>query len=571
MSDEQKPLEQINPQVNAEAEFYEIVNDFGDPREIIREAISNSFDAGASELSVAFEVEEVSGYPALVITIEDNGRGMDREVLARDFWGLGYSTSRGKKETIGEKGHGTKIFLRSQKVEVFTQTESSAHYSICDRPFESLARKQMHAPGIREIPRTSQGTGTRIIVTGYNQNERSKFRQEMLEDYVRWFTKVGSVENVFGRERHADFKLKLKGVGEEDFVTIPFGHVFPPESDDINTLFDEKGESAADHYVRRFVWKSQQLERYPDVRVDIVISVEGDLVKKAYNPMLRDRNRSDTGRYRVQDRYGLWLCKDYIPVTQVNSWVSTFGTGPNSVALLHGFINCQQLKLTANRGDIANTDPNVLEELKRFIQQRVEEVDRELVQGGIYALRTMQEEARSVQMEKAEFERRRKLIQKKKTAVLGDKLLIEPTNEAEVFGLLISLYTLHPDLFHFEPIDYNTQRGIDIVARNRTGNQILDGEFSYVELKFALQRSAFNHAFRFLRWIVCWDFGRGVDPGVDLEGTDKEKRRLVVSKGNDGRTRYFLDSPTHAHKIEVIRLRELLRDQLGIEFRVPAA
>src|SRR5271168_2304880 len=104
---------EITPQVNAEAEFLEIASDFGNPLEILREAISNSIDAGARSIKIAFSVEEVDGAQTLVISVEDNGRGMTKEALERDFWGLGFSESRDDKSKIGEKGHGTKIYLRS--------------------------------------------------------------------------------------------------------------------------------------------------------------------------------------------------------------------------------------------------------------------------------------------------------------------------------------------------------------------------------------------------------------------------------------------------------------------------
>jgi len=42
------------------------------------------------------------------------------------------------------------------------------------------------------------------------------------------------------------------------------------------------------------------------------------------------RRGRDTGRYRVADRYGLWLCKDYIPIQRINDWIIGFGTGSNS-------------------------------------------------------------------------------------------------------------------------------------------------------------------------------------------------------------------------------------------------
>lgn len=44
----------IRPKVNEAREFLEIAKDFKDPREIIREALSNSWDAEASKVSLRF-------------------------------------------------------------------------------------------------------------------------------------------------------------------------------------------------------------------------------------------------------------------------------------------------------------------------------------------------------------------------------------------------------------------------------------------------------------------------------------------------------------------------------------
>lgn len=84
----------IKPQVNAEAEFFEILNDFGDPLEILQEAISNAIDAHAAKIKIGFDVEAIEGRKKLIITIEDNGDGMTYDVIGKDFGGLGYSPSR---------------------------------------------------------------------------------------------------------------------------------------------------------------------------------------------------------------------------------------------------------------------------------------------------------------------------------------------------------------------------------------------------------------------------------------------------------------------------------------------
>lgn len=71
----------------------------------------------------------------------------------------------------------------------------------------------------------------------------------------------------------------------------------------------------------------------------------------------------------MADRYGIYLCKDFVPVQRVNDWITGFGTGSNSYVMLHGFINCQKLKLTANRGSVANTNLLIVNELKKDLER----------------------------------------------------------------------------------------------------------------------------------------------------------------------------------------------------------
>ena len=127
---------------------------------------------------------------------------------------------------------------------------------------------------------------------------------------------------------------------------------------------------------------------------------------------------------------------------------------------------------------------------------------------------------------------------------------MEPQNEAELFGLFISVYTLHPDLFEFEPLDYSTSRGVDLIARNKGYNYITEGENWYIELKHTLQKKRFNHAFEHLRWIICWDFDKTIAPGVELVGVEDNDRRVLKKELDDGGSNvYFLDNPKKAHKI----------------------
>jgi hypothetical protein len=73
--------EGIRPRVNEAREFLEIAKDFKDPREIIREALSNSWDARASKVTLKFSLLPILNTRKRKIIVEfaDDGDGMGSE------------------------------------------------------------------------------------------------------------------------------------------------------------------------------------------------------------------------------------------------------------------------------------------------------------------------------------------------------------------------------------------------------------------------------------------------------------------------------------------------------------
>lgn len=562
----------VKPEVNTTSEFLEIASDFGEPLEIIREAISNSIDWNATFIKIKTEVKKYKGNLRLFITFLDDGDGMKKEVISKDFWGLGFSKSRDDLSKIGEKGHGTKIFLRSQKVQVFTKSVDGSFEAFCDEPFADLSEGKLHMPVFRECPivlddNRNQEHGTKIIVIGYNDNNRGRFTRGIIKDYIQWFTKVGSVEKEFGIEKNKKFKVYLECIDSEGIEEeITFGHVFPEINDNLDKLIEEYESEAANYFVKRYTF-SKRLEEHTEVTYKSFYSIEGDEIKRLTNPMISHRNNKQKGTYRVSDRYGIWLCKDYIPIVRKNDWVVNFGTGSNAYVMIHGFINCQNLLLTANRGDISNTDPGILDELSKEIKKEIEFIDLDLKKNGVYYLREQQQIEKSFSQEKAEYKRRIKEIEKKRKIMIDGQELYEPQNESEIFGLVIKLYSLRPELFDFIPIDYNTTRGIDIIAKNKKANESMDNEYAYIELKYIL-RADFNHAFQFLRWIICWDFSQKINKDTEFTGLAEENdiRKLKYEEDNDGLPLYYLEGKGKAIKVEVIRLKEMIEKKMGLVF-----
>lgn len=558
--------EKIQPKVNDVAEFLEIAGDFGDPMELFREALHNAFDWHATEFYISINAEDIAGCEKLVIELKDNGDGMNKDRIINNFWNLGDSASKNDKDKIGEKGHGTKIYLRSDKIIVHTSDGRKSYESVCESAFGSLNSSKMHEPQVREVEE-AYDKGTIIRLEGYNQNDMGQYTQDIIKDYLYWRTKLGSFECELDGKEKPNFKVFLKALDVDEYEQLEFGHIFATENTNVNQLFEKYEENAADYFVKKYVYQNKSLDARPDIKYDVVIYVEGDEAKKIYNPLLKKRKNQKKGSYKVSDRYGIYLCKDYVPVQRVNEWISGFGTGSNSYVMLHGFINCQKLKLTANRGSVANTNLQIVNELKKDLEEILKEIDVDLYKNNISTLKKWQQEAKTVEVEKVAFQKRKELIQTKRYFEIDGRTFLEPRNEAELYGLFMSIYTLYPDKFSFEPLDYDESIGIDLVARNKSDNKIADCEYWYVELKYLLGSREFNHSFRNIRVIVCWEFSNNLKDGSKIASTAGDNERQFRIGMSQGKKVYHLDSDDSSIRIQVIPLKEFIVEELKIEIK----
>lgn len=552
----------ITPKVDETQEFIEIANDFANPLDLVREAISNAFDAKATEIRLSFEAETIAGEKVFVIKLSDNGSGMGREDQ-QSFFDLGNSTRRGDKETIGEKGHGTKVYFNAKKLVVDTQRDGKRLVATLDSPFARLHDRKIPIVNVMENVGETAATGTTITIYGYNSNRRERFTHDRLRDHILWFTKFGSVERQFGNDRLASVKLQLKGLDRDEFETIAFGHHFPDESADVNSLFSQYTIQAPHYYCRRII-KSGSLPNHPEVRYNAIFSVEGKRVKYDNNPMLRRPGYSaPEGSYTVQERYGLWLCKDFIPVQRKNEWITTKGS---EFTKLHAFFNCQEMKLTANRGSVENTASEIMQD----VEQVVRKIYQETVESGEWLQLTyLEDEAEgfnTIEKEKKNFELRINKANKANIARFKEVVLVEPQRESGVQSLVVQMMAFEPELFPFSVVDYDTHEGIDIIVKARDAVAVKSSRLYYVEFKYLLSTS-FNHSFENLHSIICWD--TELKNGQIVKDINNDERKLSVVSPGDAKdhTRYFLDNPRKAHRIEVFVLKDYLPQKLKIEFR----
>lgn len=555
----------FEPKVNPSREFLEIASDFSNPLDIVREAISNAFDAKAKNIYILFEIETVRGRKRLKITLRDDGEGMDEQGL-NTFFDLGNSSRRDSKNVdnslIGEKGHGTKIYFNSDYVNVITGKDGKMYTALMTEPLGALYDSRL--PTIEVSVQDKDFQGTFIELLGYNNDERSVFTHDRIKDYIYWFTKFGSFENIFDENcSHKDVKLYLKGLDRNEEELLSFGHIFPEESESLDTLLDKYLSDAPDYFVKKLTYEGT-LDKFPDIEYQAVFYIEGNKAKQKYNPMIRRSGyKAPLGAYKVQERYGIWLCKDFIPVQEKNQWITKKGS---EYTKFHAFFNCQDLKLTANRGSIENTSSDVLE----AIEQRISSIYQDIIESNYWSdLEYLEHHSQAFLSEKKEeknYEMRKKHILQNKVAIYNDLILREPRQEHGVFSLYHTLDILNPNLFPFEIVDYDTHAGIDVLARLKKDSVSLERDaLFFIEFKNILKNS-FNHSFRRLYGIVCYKTELKNNDIVNDVFNNQRIFKCVPKDARNSYTQYFLEDERSSHKIEVIVLEEYIYERLNLKF-----
>lgn len=554
----------LNPEVNSVQEFIEIAQDFSNPLDLVRESISNAFDVKAKNIVLDFSVISEYGEKILRIEITDDGWGMDLDGL-KSFFDLGNSMNRNNPEAIGEKGHGTKVYFNSRKIEVTTIKDGKKYHAIMNEPKKELFNHKIPVVEVYEEEANDAHSGTSIVIYGYNNNRRDKFTHEQLKDYILWFTKFGSVERQFGIDENSNVLLKLKGIDYEGYETLKYGHIFPEESKKVSELFDEHMIDAPKWYCKKIV-KVGSLKNQPEVSFQAVFYVEGIKVKYDYNPMIRRSGYSaPEGSYTVQDRYGIWLCKDYMPIQRKNEWITSKGT---EYTKLHAFVNCQDLRLTANRGSIENTPSEILQDLRSAVEEIYDNIIQSDDWGDLEWLESEVVAYNTVEKEKKDFKRRIDKVNRARVANFNGITLIEPQQENGVFTIFMQLSSVDENIFPFSIVDYDTHSGIDVIVKVKDNIPIKSSKLYYVEFKNYLQKD-FNHSFENLHSIVCWDINlNDIKNNDEVKDIANERRTLkIIPPASEGDyTRHYLDSLRSERKIEVFVLKYYLEERLGIKF-----
>lgn len=346
-----------SPKVNEVNEFLEIASDFEDPLEVIRESLSNSHDAQATEVEITIRDRPTGSE----IIIEDNGEGMDRSDL-ESFFDLGNSSKRDPSvDSIGYKGHGTKIFYKSEQIIVNTAKNGSNLRAKMEKPWEKLNNRRLPEYTISEEKVREGNSGTRIQITGFKSGRGfspSSLTYNKIEHYLKWKTLAGSTRHFF----------------EDDFremdITVRLG-------DEID---DSQNQLSIDN---KLEFPAEQLEAgdgaYPESRMckhfaPRVLDVDSDKVSTEIEVvgMVGGKEARDQlatyGKHSTQ--FGIWLAKDHIKIERLNEAIS------HDNEFLHFFFiaNCQDIELSANRESIRNKSSPIYKAIEKSLSAYLSKV-----------------------------------------------------------------------------------------------------------------------------------------------------------------------------------------------------
>lgn len=538
----------IRPRVNEAREFLEIAKDFKDPKEIIREAISNYWDAEAIKVILKFDSNIIPGTrkKKIMVEITDDGEGMSsvrREGMGtseiEDFFNLG--DSHKPYGSIGTKGHGSKIYYKSNGIILDTWKNGKHIHAETESPPWATLKKGI-VPTYKYDEDTIEGKGTRIVVDGF-EGKISEFSSlDNLYEYILWYTVMGSFGQYFGSPRKMD--IELKPIGHHAPISIPFGFKFPSENTDLM-----KGSAS---YCKVLGPKTIECGKTEDGK-KITIELIGAILGEASREIVP----------HTYDMSGLWLCKDFIRVQRYNNILEEVFKGQYWYRNTLIFANCQQFDLTANRNDIRNDQDEyylAMEGVKKFLEEfkddqsykdyfetkkKEDELKEHEKQKEIETTRK-EETKNDLEQRLNEYKGRPDLTA---TKVIGAPLK-EPKSEAETALLLQAMISSNHPGIDFKIGEYKTSQGTDLLVEYKNKGIL---SFAWAEIVTTLENLfAWSHHPEGIHKVICWELGN-----VQQIQTFEEGKEAKLTKKAPGR--YHLDIGVDS--IDVYVLREIIQEE----------
>lgn len=459
------------PKVNEVNEFLEIASDFEDPLELLRESLSNSFDAGARNVDIKIRTQPDGSD----IIIEDDGHGMNHKQL-ESFFDLGNST---KTDSIGYKGHGTKIFYKSDRIKVNTSRDGTTLDAKMNDPWAKLNDRILPEYEIEETDTPSSRSGTLIKISGFKSGEGfspESLTYRKIHNYLKWKTIAGSTAHFFKDDFHEmeiTVELDNRIDNSRDRLTTTNKFEFPAQQ-----LQPGDGRFPAERMCKHYGPREIVLKHSDGTSTVEIVGMAGGKAARNELPTF--------GRHSTQ--FGIWLAKDHIKVERLNEAISH----DNEFIHFLFVANCQDIELSANRGKIRNKASSVYQALEKELSHFLSKVTHDPWFEGYLKARRQGELARKASSESDKVQDRVDRVRSREE--------FTPTNEAEILFAL-QRPSVRPDAPDVVVEDYHPTDNITAIVRE-------DGTLKSVAVNETLvEHFADKAPLEPADLLICWGWG----------------------------------------------------------------
>lgn len=602
--------------------------------EIVREALSNSKDHSASRVWIRCAKDNRNHVDVLII---DDGEGMDEERLSA-FWGVGSTAKSGV--AIGYKGHGTKLFFDCRRLSVATSLDGESwSLSWLDHPLEAadpeIAREPLPSSHriYAELTRAGlqDGRGTVILLEQIGAEDRAELlTRQKVESYCDWFTVMGDVRSGLF-DRRAEFhrvvvddddsdglarhevplralEVRLAVNGEREYRPLGRGtrkadvRFLEPWREDLDEfaaaqpglvgfghrfadVHEPKGSAARVRDDRSSLRLTGPEDWMTTSGIGIVARVEGH--RRQRETYLEASWQGKSGLYKFNERFGLWLCRDFIPVAQRNDLLQQALEQSSSRGLRFElsslrnwqvFVNLQMFKPTANRNDIANQAGRSGE----IVSALVDILKRAMAERPFRDWVTRLQSAALERSKNREIKQIQRRLEGVREWTSGDDDGVEiadvdvdvlprldpefslrlrtPRSEQELFYVYGLLSGRHEMPIHI--VEYDASHGIDAIGILREPKLLPDvGPQVRVELKYEVRAGhPIHHFFDAIDVIVCWSVERVGDIYEETsaaQGRLQRRKDKVLASGLDTHEIVYEQEGGAARTIPILQLSTL--------------
>lgn len=557
----------MKPQIEFKHVLGELSVNRNDPCEIIRELISNSYDAEAKNIAY-FPLEDQKG-----LMFFDDGIGLNTSNQKNGitpweaFFSIGKSTKQ-KGEGIGYKCQGSKLCFACSRILVATLLNGSKSwlYKIIDNPRNNLdinfdirpkateeielllhdfytsnsANTNLAVSALIDFIKSKKiKSGTLIVIDGLDAEAFGKYfsfskkiEESYVYNYVRFYTRQGDARNLtktqgFSGSGIAQVTGKLNGAdlyvfANKNLIKVPFGYPYlEVDGSDLSFKFPSQVSRLRDG---RFFSRSAKSFSVGQAKYSIVMAIDGN--RRAHEEYKNlDRKGKARSGIRLSDQRGMFISVKGIKICKYPDILSSIpeyqilaeGDSPSHYSIiLDG-----DFDLVTNRNSLSKkafdtlSDPNFVKEIKKFLdtQKTNDRIFSELLS------RLKKESTENLlndQIDILEGSRNEVAMRERFRIVAADgekHLFLSPQpGEEYLVGVLYSVlsYLLPPNSPYSEfwrrIVTFSTQ-GIDSLAFKdaQSKNPLSKDNIISVEYKYEFHNSGpFNHALAVVDYIVAW-------------------------------------------------------------------